>query len=236
MTPVFVFLHVGHDPTLPTLLVRSLRAQHPVAEIIQCTDLRTERVEGVDMVSRQAGDTGNLMTFRLEGFAALGLRRPAFYLDTDMLCVRPLDLASVMAGVDVAVCRREYHRDGIFNVHIHDLDLSEYDGRTLGEVYPYVACATASADDSFWLDCRQNLRRLHPKFHYWYGDQEAIRNIADSGEYRVRYLPESVYGRLPDEPPLGTPPCLLHFKGEARKALMLETAQRLGLLDVRRTA
>lgn len=226
----FVFLHVGPDATLPTLLVRSLRALHAEAEIIQCTDAHTDAVRGIDRLQRHDADPSNLMTFRLDCFAALGRDAPAVYLDTDMLCVRPLEPEKMLGDADVAVCSREFHRDSLLNIRFRDMDLSEYQGRTLAEVYPYVACTTVAASASFWADCRDNLRTLHPKFHSWYGDQEAIRNVVSTGRYGLGHLPESVYGCLPDEPVAAdVPPRLLHFKGPSRKPLMLELARRLRL-------
>src|SRR5215831_9277161 len=131
MTPAFVFLHVGADTTLPTLLVRSLRAQHADAEIVQCTDTRTAAVAGVDSLHRHDGDASQLMTFRLESFAALQRRAPAVYLDTDMLCVAALDPGHMLGGAQVAVCSREFHREAVFNHRFADLDLGEYAGKTL---------------------------------------------------------------------------------------------------------
>jgi hypothetical protein len=229
MNPAFVFLHVGFDLTMPTLLVRSLRTVHGQAEIIQCSDQSSPVVGGVDAVHRIAGDTGNLMTFRLASFAGLNRSCPAFYLDTDMLCVKPLDPEASLDGCDVAVCSREFNRDDRLNLRFKGLDLSEYAGKTLGEVYPFVACATVSRSGSFWADCLANLGALNPKFHYWYGDQEAIRNVVRSGKYRTAFLPESVYGCLPEwRPP--TPPSLFHFKGPGRKPIMLEYARHMRLI------
>jgi len=97
---------------------------------------------------------------------------------------------------------------------------------TLGEVYPYVACATVARDGRFWAECLNNLRTLAPKFHYWYGDQEAIRNVIRAGQFKSTLLPESLYGCLPAASP-ATPPRLMRFKGGHRKPLMLEFARKL---------
>jgi hypothetical protein len=229
MNPAFVFLHVGPDLALPTLLVRSLRAMHRRAEITQCSDKTTPVIDGVDAVSRLPGDTGNLMTFRLESFARLNRPGSALYLDTDMLCVKSLDPDASLNGCDVAVCSREFNREDALNTRFRGLDLSEYTGKTLGEVYPFVACATVSVGGSFWADCLANLSALHPKFHCWYGDQEAIRNVIHSGKYKAAFLPEGVYGCLPERR-TGTPPSLLHFKGAARKPIMLEYAREMRLI------
>ncbi len=228
MKPVFVFLHVDGDLTMPTLLVRSLRTAHEKAKIIQCSDHVTPTVEGVDETRRVAGDTRNLMTFRLASFATLDHNGPALYLDTDMLCVRSLDPETILDKSDVAVCRREFNCSQLLNPRFRGLDLSEYAGATLGNVYPFVACATVSAGGSFWADCLANLGTLDRKFHYWYGDQEAIRNVVTSGKYRTAFLPESIYGCLPEHS-AEISPCLLHFKGQSRKPAMLAYARQMGI-------
>ena len=230
MSAAFVFLHIGAQWQFPDLLVRSIRAFHKDAEIIQCTDHDTLAIDGVDAVSRFDGDPKKLMTFRLGSFAALNRRDPAIYVDADMLCVQSLDPATILAGCDVAVCGREYGLSILINPEFRGMDFSEHGDKTFGQVYPYVACATISADGLFWADCLANLNALHPKFHRWYGDQEAIRNVVNSGRYRFTVLPESIYGFLPGEAFGRMPPRLLHFKGNDRKPAMFDYAKRLGLI------
>lgn len=231
MSATFVFLHVGPANGFPTLLVRSIRALQPDAKIIQCADTDTPAVEGVSSVARFAGNTQNLMTFRLQSFAGLNYPSPALYLDTDMLCVAPIDPAVELGENDVAICRREFNCASVFNTGFAGLDLSEYEGMTLSEVYPYVACATVTRNGVFWKECLENLHSLAPKFHFWYGDQEAIRNVIRSGRFKPGMLPESVFGCLPEAPASATtPPRLMHFKGGHRKPLMLEFARTLGLV------
>ena len=219
--PHIVFLHVGNETLFPTLLVRSLRMHNPNASIVQCSDPCSPKIPGVDEVFRFVGDVSNLMTFRLWCFSSLDITIPTLFLDTDMLCVGSVDPAQAIQDADVAVCAREFGCQDIINTSFREMDLSEYSGKTFGEVYPYVACATITRSSKFWKDCLQNLQQLHPKFHFWYGDQEAIRNVANSGAYRVKFLKESIYGCLPDQRdgPTSQPgqasraPQLYHFKG-----------------------
>lgn len=225
----FVFLHVGSDDLAPTLLVGSIRKHLPDADIVQCSDEDTRAIEGVTRVHRCSGDTGNLMSFRLSSFGALGLAEPAAYIDTDMLMVRAIDPGKVVGDGDVAVCERSFGRSDLINISFKGMDLSEYTNKTFGEIYPYLACFTAVRDHAFWRSCWEELQALPEKFRYWYGDQEAIRNVAGSGAYRVRTAPERVYGCLPEHAERSGAPRLLHFKGPNRKAAMLDWANRLGL-------
>ena len=229
--PHIVFLHVGVETLLPTLLVRSLRLHHPNARILQCSDRNTPEIKGVDEVFRFVGDVSNLMTFRLQCFSSLDTTNPTLFLDTDMLCVGSLDPTQIIQDADVAVCAREFGCQDILNTSFCGMDLSEYSGKALGDIYPYVACATVTRSGKFWEDCLRNLRQLHPKFHFWYGDQEAIRNVANSGAYKVKFLKESEYGCLPDQKmPIAHAPRLYHFKGARRKSMMIDYARNLGLM------
>lgn len=215
--------------TIPTVLVRSLRAQHRSATIIQCSDEASPTVEGVDRVQRLEGDPALLMTFRLRSFATLGLAEPTMYLDTDMICVKPLDPAKIIGAADVAVCRREYDRDLTVNTNFRGMDLSSYSGRTLDQAWPFIACCTVARNFSFWVDCARVLEQLDRKWWSWYGDQEAIREVIASGKYRTVQIPETVYGNQARSRQ-SSAPRLLHFKGAEGKKLILAEAARRGLI------
>jgi hypothetical protein len=228
-TPRFAFLHVGAELQIPALLVASLRKYNPGALIVQCTDHRTPEVPGVDITHRVDGDSARLMTFRLEAFADLPSGGAMLYLDTDMLCMGAVAPENLLGGNDAVLCKREFGRDGFFNAHYRGLDLAEYKGMRLAQVYPYVACATVTSGPGFWADCASLLHRLDEKFHRWFGDQEALREIVRRGEYRVGELPESLYGCPPEElASVDEDPLFVHFKG-SKKPQMLAMARILGL-------
>ena len=221
------FMHIGNDVTLPTIMVRSVRRHNPGFRIVQVADPGSPRIEGVDAVERQLMTDRNVMLFRMRCFAALKTAGPTWFLDTDMICNRPL-VYEGEAQPEVAVCVREFDRDVVFNHRFGGMDLSEYEGRTLGSLYPYVGCATLLNNSSFWVECLENMEALDPKFFNWYGDQEAIRNVVESGRHRVAGLPESLYACLPEYETAAAPPVVSHYKG-ARKPLMLAKAAREGL-------
>jgi len=231
--PHFAFLYVGVDTTAPSILVRSIRAHNPEARIIQCSDRDSPEIAGVDRVFRlnKHGPKLLMMTFRLQCFAQLDIAEPTLFLDADMMCLASLDPAGILRDNDVAVCEREFETMLAFNLKFMDLDFGEYAGKVLGEIYPYVACATITKSGSFWSDALELLLGMHPKFHSWYGDQEAIRDLVKGGKYRVTFLPESIYARLPDQPVrVGTKSKIYHFKGSARKRVMVDLARKAGYL------
>jgi hypothetical protein len=221
-----VFMHVGGDVALPTLMARSFRRHNPDARILQVSDMTSSAIEGVDEVVRRQPTDNNIMLFRMRCFASLPAEAPTWFLDTDMLCVRPL--APPPDCGRVAVCQREFGRDNLFNHRFRGMDMSEYAGRTLGSVYPFVGCATYVDGSDFWRVCLAEMEALDPKFHNWYGDQEAIRNVVASGREAVSMLPESLYACLPEHERAGSEPYVFHYKG-GRKALMQERAAAEGL-------
>ena len=69
------------------------------------------------------------------------------------------------------------------------------------------------------------MEALPAKFHYWYGDQEAIRNIVNSGRYQVTDLPESLYACLPEYETPAVAPVISHYKGMRKTLIAMRVAR-----------
>jgi hypothetical protein len=212
----FVFFHVGDDLEWPTRMVASLRAFNPGAEIIQVTDRVTATVEGVTWAYPTEGDREFLMHWRLAAFARLGLDEPALYLDTDMVVKAPIKPSTLVLDEVCVPCRRSFNRDALFNPRQRGLDFSEYTGKTLDEVYPFVGCATVTRDAGPWEDMAEMFEALPEKFWRWYGDQEVLREYCRQTEVT---LPEYHFACLPEYLKQYPDPAIVHYKG-VRKALM----------------
>lgn len=213
---MFVFFHVGDDIAMPTAMVYSIRRHNPDATIIQISDDLTPAVPGASRVFVSQGNRQFLMQWRTNAFAELGLTEPAMYMDTDMIVRHPINPAAVLEGV-VAMTRRDFNREMVFNPRQRGQDYSEYTGKTLDEVYPYVGCCTITADWGVWADLAEMYNVLPDKFRVWYGDQEVLREYAR--RVKVQDLPESYYACLPEFLGEHPDPAIVHYKG-ARKALM----------------
>jgi hypothetical protein len=223
----FIFLHVGSD-IRPYFLVKSIRKFFKNTKIIQCSDPLTKQVDGVDEVLRHDGDISNLMTFRLEAFSLIDTKKQSVFLDTDMLVLKEFNLDNYFES-DAALCKRSFGLDSVINTSFRGMDLSEYKNQTLGTVYPYLACFTAVRSKEFWKEANNILSLLDNKFHYWYGDQEALKKIAASNKFKISTVEEAIFACLPEEINHSLLPNLIHFKGPSRKSLMIDMANQMGL-------
>jgi len=169
-------------------------------------------------------DSSFLMTSRLRLFSGLDIKKPAIYLDTDMLVVKHIEPSILLGNRSVLVCRREFDRLALFNTEMKEEVFEEYDSQPLGTVFPFLACTTVTHSSDFWEHCSAQLDSLPAKFHRWYGDQEAMKRVIEKvAPEKVGYLNESVYGCLPDFIDKGRiDPVILHFKGHYRKAAMVK--------------
>jgi hypothetical protein len=220
----FVFFHVGSDLAMPTAMVASVKKHNPGAEIIQVTDRETPTVEGVTWAHPTTGDPAHLMLWRTQAFAALQLSQPALYMDTDMLVRKPIHPELLLGEAIIAVCRRSFMRDAIFNVHQRGQDYSEYAGKTLDQIYPYLGCATITPDAGVWVKLAERYAALPDKFKAWYGDQEVLRDYVHSlSPLFVRKLDEYRYACLPEHFAEFPSPVIAHYKGK-RKAQMFTDA------------
>ena len=228
MPATFVFFHVGPDTDQPSMLVRSIQRTNPGALIIQCSDAATAKIDGVTQIERSAGNPQNLMTDRLSAFATLGLSKPALYLDTDMLVLQPIDPEALLGEREVMMCRRDFDCSLPHSGAMRGVEFPEHRGRPLGEVYPYVACATISRNADFWASLLDIIHTLDERFHRWYGDQEAMRIWAERhDDDTLGKLPEAEYGCLPEKSESLKTARIVHFKGHARKPVMAQTFKLL---------
>ncbi len=218
---IFCFFHVGEDTHQPSMLVDSIRATNPGSEIILCTDDATPEVAGITKRIEVNCDRAHLMTARLTAFAAAGIETPAIYLDTDMLVMKPVSPPGLLQGKNFLFCRRSFETDAAFHGVQRGLKFLEYDRQPIGRVFPYLACATITPNWQVWHQLLEILAALDEKYHAWYGDQEAMKILANNTPSdRYGTINESEYGCLPDQFHLVHGASILHFKGAERKGFM----------------
>lgn len=210
------------------MLVDSIRKFNPNSEIVYCTDSRSPMIRGITQRLEFDGNPSEIMTFRLKSFANSGISEPAIYLDTDMLCLMSFDPAKVLDGKDLYVCERSFGKNLLFNGNFRGMNYLEYDQMPLGQVYPYLACATITKSSEIWIELADACNSLSEKFRIWYGDQEALKIIVKrKSNEQLGFMPEHTYACLPENMNYVTKAAFLHFKGPARKGLMLDFYKKI---------
>ena len=221
----FVFFHIG-DTFHPTLLTKSIKKFNPDSKIFYITDKKNKNIEGVTNTIRIDCNSDDLMTSRLLGFSELKLNTPAIYIDSDVLITKNIP-NELFNQNEVYLCKRSFMIDSIINTSFKNMDLSEYKNKTLGEVYPFIACFTYATNYKFWEECYNILINLNKKFHYWYGDQEALRIINDQKKFNIGYLNENLICSTPEMLNNTSKVYSIHFKGPDRKKLMSTFAEKI---------
>jgi len=215
------FFNVGADTSLANFLCRSAKKFNSGARLVQLTDEKSPPVEESDDVVRFDGSAEEMMFFRTYCFSKMKIKGPTWYLDTDMLVLEQLPTFE-----DIGLCVREFHTNTIFNHAFKGMDMSSHKGRSLGEVYPILGCALFTPGDNFWEEIYNIYQSLPHKYRRWYGDQEALRIYSESRKFIK--LMENKYACLPEFLNPLSHTKIIHYKGGARKLLMLEYAKKMG--------
>lgn len=205
------FLHIdipGQDDarTMAEIMVHSVRQAMPSAEIVQLADEKTPMVVGVDTVIVRRMQAPWLMLYRLEHFKNLP-EGDWMFIDTDAVVQR--DVSGVFEKpFDVALTRR------VGPIFVN--------GKDIVPDMPYNTGVMFSRNPAFWSDCYDYCASLPDKQKHWWGDQQAVRVVKESGKYQVRELTCDEYNYSPssaDEDVTGR--YVVHYKGPIRKKMML---------------
>ena len=212
----FVFFHVGDDLFWPKTLVHSLRLSNPSSEIVMVSDSGTPPLDGVDRRVDIRGSREEIMLMRMRGFAAAGCEHPAMYLDTDMQVIGRIDPTQILGELDAVLCRRSFHGDALFNYKFRNMGFDEFAGKSMNEVFPILACATATRNQIPWVRMSDLVEAMDKRFRKWFGDQHALKLYALESK-KAGFLDEKDYACLPEY--IGAsayPPKIVHFKGRRK--------------------
>jgi lipopolysaccharide biosynthesis glycosyltransferase len=207
------FLYVGPASPIAEIMVASVKKAMPQARIIQMSDSETLKVRGVDQVIRKPQTDDFLMCYRL-----LHLRDfppgDTLFLDADVVVQR--DVSDLFSGdFDIALTFRD------------QTDRSLRYSPDVREEMPFntgVMLAKASGWQ-FWADAHAYSLTLDAGKKRWYGDQLAIRHVADHSTLNICQFPCALYNYSPwhiDEDI--SEKHIVHYKGDNRKLWMLEAA------------
>ncbi len=214
----FCFFHIGQRIEEPQMLVNSIKKFNPNSEIICCTDRFSPVIQGAHRLEFD-GNPKELMLFRVNAFANSQIMEPTIYLDTDMLCGQFIKFDGQENQEDILLCERSFDGEKLFNGNFLGLNFNEYDKKPLGQVYPYLACATITRNALIWNEIAYLCEGLPQKFKTWYGDQEALKIFVKNTRYQLGFIQENQWACLPEYSRFCDDIKFMHFKG-VRKKLM----------------
>ncbi len=192
---IFVFLHIlkSHDDdcSIQELFVKSVYTFFPNARLIQVSDLKTPKVKNVKEVFRFDGDPSKIMEFRINANQELDLKEPAIYIDSF-----------------------------IMKENFKNIEFKEFKNRTLGEIFPFIACFIKSNSSDFWLQMKNELNLIDSKYLYWYGDQVALKNLVKKSFENFDFVDEKLFACPPEYLDKKKFPFIVHFKGDFNKSVI----------------
>ena len=221
----FVFLHIDKGTQESSIaidtFVRSIEIFFPKTEIIQVTDNKTKKINNVNRVFRFDGDTKKIMKFRIDSNRELKLKKPAIYLDSDMVIANRFDLNKLLNFEKEILLKRSFDLKTKFNINTKNLSFEEFHGRSINDVFPILACFIKTNSYLFWEEMSRYLKQLEEKFLFWYADQEILKKIYLEDKKRFYLLEEKLFACPPQFIDKKAMPFLLHFKGLNNKSIFL---------------
>ena len=218
---VFVFLHILNnnqtDQSIYKTFINSIYTFYPEAEVIQVSDKRTPALDKVSNVFRYDGDTNKIMEFRINANKELGLKKPAIYLDSDMIITNRFDINKMLNFNKTILLRRSFDLNTKFNTKIKNQEFDEYYNYTIDKVFPILACLLKTNSYAFWEEMSKCLYSLEDKFLYWYGDQEILKKLYLENKERFYLIEEKHFACPPQFLDKKKFPYLIHFKGLQNK-------------------
>ena len=218
---IFVFLHILNDnqkdQSIYNTFINSIYTFYPEAEVIQVSDKHTPALDKVSNVFRYDGDTNKIMEFRINANKELGLKKPAIYLDSDMIITNRFNLKKMLNLDKTILLRRSFDLNTKFNTKIKNQKFDAYSNYTIDKVFPILACLLKTNSYVFWEEMSKYLYTLEDKFLYWYGDQEILKKLYLENKDRFCLIEEKYFACPPQFLDKKKFPYLIHFKGLQNK-------------------
>ena len=197
------FLLVGSQP-YASEMVASLKAVHG-CPVVQMSDLKTPKVEGVDEVVRLPFRVP-LMLYRLRHLASYP-HDEMLIVDTDVIAKAKVD-DIWSQEFDIALTVREQG------------ELYNGDGKDIGGRMDFNTGVMFSRSQDFWVECHSWLAGESDGLQRWYGDQRAVFEVSARGHYNLLCLPCSEFNWAPRSRQDSSGARFWHYKGGIRKKWM----------------
>lgn len=218
----FYFFHIGDETDLPHMMINSIRKTNKDSRIFQLTDKNTNQIKITDDCYRFDGNKNSLMKFRMEAYSQTILNQDRFsiFLDTDMLVLKEIKLNNLFKKSDLILCERELNANLPVNINFKDMNMREYEGKSIGEAWPYLGCFIGVNNSKSLVIMNKMYNDLEQKYKLWYGDQIILKKFALENPTTVDFVKETEYACLPINNQISKQAKIVHFKGKRLKSFM----------------
>lgn len=198
-----VFYYISKDiPSYAKYCLSSIRKFMPMAEVIQLTDMDTPVIDGINHLMRFESkikytfDTVNYMGFE---FLSKSDINEMIFVDPDFMFNGDIEhLIKDDFDVSVATRMRKDRLNRRFRKH-----------------YPYNSLVITKVSQ-FWKDCYKMLAGYDRV--RWFTNMRVVKNVVDSGKYKVRLLDGNIYNKIPQhEDDFDKRAKIYHFKGNKKE-------------------
>ena len=206
-------------------LVKSIKKNHPNCRIIQISTEKDRDVIGVDEKLIFNFKMSALMLNRLESqIKVMEYYGPTVFLDSDMLVNKNLnEVFNLLKKYDLIITGRKknfYLQNTVF-IYEHNLSIKfpEFTNKTINEVMPYNGGFIGASNISVLKKLLEIYLSLPSHFHYWYGDQVALKKIYDAKKFKILVLDSNYNYSVKDLSNYEKKICIYHFKGRFKKLM-----------------
>ena len=214
------FVSIGDEShNCADLLLKSIKKTNSNCRIIQISNKEDRNISDIDEKIIFDFKSATFMFNRLESqIAVLEKFGPTIFLDTDMLVNK--DLGAIfdrLLNNDIVFTQRK--SNFYINDTFQNIKFPEFTKKTVNEVMPFNGGFLGVSNIAVQKKLLQIYLELPSKFHYWYGDQVALKKIYDTKEFKISLLDSNYNYNVKDISDYDKNICIYHFKGRFKKLI-----------------
>ena len=214
------FVSIGDEShNCADLLVKSIKKTNSNCRIIQISNKEDRNISDIDEKIIFDFKSATFMFNRLESqIAVLEKFGPTIFLDTDMLVNK--DLSAIfdrLLNNDIVFTQRK--NNYYINDTFQNIKFPEFTNKTINEVMPYNGGFIGAGNISALKKLLQTYSELPSKFHWWFGDQIALKKIYDAKKFKILVLDSNYNYSVKDLSNYEKKICIYHFKGRLKKLM-----------------
>ena len=218
------FVSLGNQSNeCANLLVKSIKKTNSDCQIIQISSKKDKNVIGADEKFIFDFKFATVMLNRLESQIKIVEKYgPTIFLDSDMLVSNNLKEAfNLLNKNDLIFTERKknHYLQDTFNKYGISIKFPEFTNKRINEVMPFNGGFFGANNVLVLNELLQIYLELPSQFHYWFGDQIALKKIYDTKEFKISILDSNYNYNVENISNYDKKVCVYHFKGASKKLI-----------------